>query len=231
MNEFKSLNIRHLAEDDRPREKLLLKGRHVLSDAELLAIILGSGNKEQNAVELAQTILHESENSLSELAKLSVDELKKFKGVGEAKGISIVACLELGRRRKEEQRQKRNVVNCAKDVYDALYADLVDLMHEEFWVLFLNRANEILKKEKLSSGGVSGTVIDPKIVFSKALKSSCSGIILVHNHPSGSLRPSSQDINITTKIKEGGKLLEISILDHLIFTNNGYYSFSDEGIM
>ena len=231
MHNRTSLSILKLSEEDRPREKLLLKGRQSLTDAELLAIILGSGNKDQNAVELAQTILLEAQNKLNELAKFSVNDLMKFKGVGEAKAINVISALELGRRRKSEIVQRKPKITCSSDAYEIISAELLDLYHEEFWLLLLNRANEVMKKIKVGTGGVSGVMVDPKIVFSKALEHLTSSIILIHNHPSGNLKPSEADKSITNKIIEGGKVLEIAVLDHLIFTNHGYYSFADEGIL
>ena len=231
MNFKKSLTIQDLSVSDRPREKLLNKGKKELSDAELIAIILGSGNKEQNAVALAQVILSDASNNLHNLAKFSIKDLMKYNGIGEAKAISIVSCLELGSRRKGQEPIVKAKITQSKDVYDNISGELTDLNHEEFWVMFLNCSNTILKKVRISSGGVSGTVVDPKIIFSKALEASCSGIILIHNHPSGNLQPSQADISITKKIAEGGKFLEISVLDHVIFTNDGFYSFSDSGLL
>jgi DNA repair protein RadC len=227
----KVLTIKGWAEEDRPREKLLSKGRQMLTDAELIAILIGSGSKKETAVELSKRILSQFGNSLHELAKLSVNDLVKFKGIGEAKAISIVAALELGRRRKETEISKRERITSSKDSFHLFLPMLIDLPHEEFHVLLLNRSNHVIRKEFVSRGGVSGTVVDPKIIFKIALENLASSIILCHNHPSGNLRPSDQDISLTRKLKEAGMLLEIPILDHLIVSDNGYFSFADEGMM
>jgi DNA repair protein RadC len=225
------LNIKSWAEEDRPREKLMGKGRQILSEAELIAILIGSGSRNETAVELSKRILSAVENNLNELGKLSVKELTKFKGIGEAKAVSIVAALELGRRRKETDAIKREKIVTSKDAYDALRGKIADLPHEEFWLLILNRANAIVKKELISRGGVAGTVVDTKIIFKSAVEHYASSIIICHNHPSGNLKPSDADIKITKNIKEAGKIMEIPLIDHLIITENGYYSFADEGIL
>lgn len=224
-------SIKFWAEADRPREKLLLKGRSVLSDAELIAILISSGNKEHSAVELSKKILDRASNNLNELGKLSVKDLMKFKGIGEAKAIGIVAALELGRRRKGSDMIKRQKITSSKDIFELFKPMLTDLAHEEFWVLLLNRANKVIKPLRISQGGVSGTVADSKIIFLSAIESLASSIILCHNHPSGNLKPSDSDISLTRKLKEAGKVLEIAVLDHIIFSDNGYYSFADEGLM
>lgn len=226
-----SLTIKNWAEEDRPREKLLSKGRHVLTDAELIAILIGSGSKKETAVELSKRILSQFGNNLNELAKLSVNDLIKFKGIGEAKAISIVAALELGRRRKESESTKREKISSSKDIFQLVHPQFLDLTHEEFHVLLLSRSNTLIRKEFVSRGGVSGTVVDPKIVFKIALDHLASSIVLCHNHPSGNLRPSEQDVALTKKLKEAGALLEIPILDHLIVSDSGYFSFADEGMM
>ena len=225
------LTIKSWAEQDRPREKLLLKGRAALSDAELIAILIGSGNSEQTAVELSQHILNFCENNLSNLSKLSVKELEKFKGIGEAKAISIVAALELGRRRRESESTKKVKIVSSQAAYELLQGDLMDLGHEEFWMILLKRNNEVIKKEKISSGGVSGTVVDAKLIFKQALEQMASGIILAHNHPSGNLGPSQDDIRLTNRLKEAGKTLDISVLDHLIITDQDFYSFADNNML
>lgn len=224
-----SLKISQWAEEDRPREKLMLKGKSTLTDAELIGILLRSGTVSLTAVEVAKQILRQVNNDLNELAKLSVHDLQKIKGVGEAKAISIISALELGRRRKETISAKKDIITSSKIVHDIMYQYLVDLNHEQFWVIMLNRANMVLKKVMVSQGGVSGTVADPKLIFKSALENLASAIILVHNHPSGNLKPSEADITLTRKVKSAGTLLEIPVLDHIIFTNNGYYSFADEG--
>ena len=224
-------SIKQWAEEDRPREKLLLKGKSVLSDAELIAIIIGSGTPTISAVDLSKQILHSVDNNLNRLAKLSVNDLMKFKGIGEAKAINIVSALELGRRRKEAEPHKVQKISCSKDAYEIIRPFLQDLSHEEFWILLLDRANQLIKPVSISQGGVAGTVSDPKIIFKHALEALASGVILVHNHPSGNLNPSPADREITQKLVEGGKLLDIKVLDHLIISHRGYYSFADEGIL
>lgn len=225
------LTIKSWAEEDRPREKLVLKGKHALSDAELIAILISSGNAEETAVELSKRILGKVQHNLHELSKASVKELMEFKGIGEAKAISIVAALELGRRRKEGNVLKREKIISSNDAVKILQPLLADLHHEEFWILFLNRANLVIGKQAISAGGMSGTVVDPKIIFKAALDAKASSIILCHNHPSGNLKPSEQDIRLTKNLVEAGKVLEISVLDHVIVSQNGFYSFADEGMM
>jgi DNA repair protein RadC len=219
------------AEEDRPREKLLLKGKAALSDAELIAILIGSGTRELSAVDLSKVILQKAVNNLNELAKLSIKDLMKVKGIGEAKAISIIAALELGRRRKESEGVRRPRISSSRDAYEQIQPYLLDLPHEEFWLLLLNRANEVIKPIQVSQGGVSGTVADPKIIFKFAIENLSSAIILVHNHPSGNLKPSEADKELTRRLSSAGKLLEIPVLDHLIFTDGGYLSFADEGML
>ncbi|MCS6822978.1 MAG: DNA repair protein RadC [Cytophagaceae bacterium] len=223
-------SIKKWAEEDRPREKLLQKGKGALSDAELIAILIGSGSQEMSAVELSKYILSQNNNDLNELAKRSVSELCRFKGIGEAKAIAIISALELGRRRKESSQLQKNKIECSKDIYELMRPDLLDLKHEEFWIVLLSRSNHVLKKMQISKGGVAGTVADPKLIFKPALDILASHIVLVHNHPSGNLKPSEQDIALTRKIREAGNILEIPVIDHLIFTDHGYFSFNDEGI-
>lgn len=223
-------NILSWAEEDRPIEKLLLKGKAVLSDAELIAILIGSGTRELSAVDLSKLILQSVNNNLNELAKLSINDLMKFKGIGDAKAISIAAALELGRRRKESESLKKQKITSSADVYEAIRPYLMDLQHEQFWIILLNRANEVIRPQQISIGGVSGTVADPKMIFKAAIEHLASAIILVHNHPSGNLTPSQADKELTKKVKEGGQTLDIPVLDHLIFSDNGYFSFADEGI-
>lgn len=230
-NKKLSFGIKSWAEEDRPREKLLEKGRHVLTDAELIAILIGSGNQNETAVELSKRILASVGNNLNELSKLSVQELMKFKGIGEAKAISIVAALELGRRRKESEGVKREKIGTSDDVFQIMQPLLLDLPHEEFWLLMLSRSNQVIKKELISRGGVAGTVVDTKIIFKTALQNYSSSIIICHNHPSGNLKPSEADLKITQNIKEAGKIMEINLLDHLIITDDGFFSFADEGIL
>ena len=225
------LTIKSWAEEDRPREKLLVKGKHVLTDAELIAILISSGNDKETAVELSKRLLGDVQNNLNELGKVSVKDLMKFRGIGEAKAISIVAALELGRRRKDSAVTKRDKITTSKDAFDLFQPLLGDLHHEEFWILFLNRANMIIGKQQISFGGMAGTVADPKIIFKAALDNKASSIILCHNHPSGNIKPSEADIRLTKNLAEAGKVLEISVLDHLIVTQNSFYSFADEGMM
>lgn len=219
------------AEEDRPREKLLLKGRGALSDAELVAILIGSGSRDLSAVDLSKLILSHVNNDLNQLAKLSVSELQKFKGIGEAKAISIVSALELGRRRKITETAKAPQIMSSKDAYELMKPELLDQPIEQFWIITLKRNNVIIQKRIISTGGISGTVADPKIIFNKALEDFASGIILVHNHPSGNLKPSQADIKLTEKLKNAGNLLDIPVLDHLIFTDDGYFSFADESML
>ena len=225
------LNIKSWAAEDRPREKLLLKGKSALSDAELIAILLGTGTTTSSAVDLAKNVLQGAGNNLHNLARLTVKDLTKVKGIGEAKAVTIVAALELGRRRKDLETDEKPKIGCSKDAYDIIKSDLMDIPHEEFWVLLLNRANRVVKKCQISQGGVAGTVADPKIIFKMALEELSSGIILAHNHPSGNLTASQADIDLTKKLKEGGKLIEIQVLDHLILAGQKYMSFADEGML
>ncbi len=220
-------SIKSWSMDDRPREKLIEKGPKSLSNAELVAILLGSGTKNESAVDLAKKILNYAQNNLLVLGKLGVDDLMQFKGIGQAKAVTLCSTFELVRRRKAviEERVK---ISSAVDVFNELFPFISDLNHEEFWVLFLNRANVIVKKERISSGGITGTVVDQKIILKKALLNLASSIILVHNHPSGNLNPSIQDKKVTQKMKLACELLEINLLDHIIIAGNSYYSFADE---
>jgi len=230
-NEKKSISIKNWKEDDRPREKLLLKGRSVLSDTELIAILIGSGNKQENAVGLAKRILTASNNNLNELAKLSVNDLTQFKGIGEAKAVSLITALELGRRRRLEKALERSKITSSKTVFEIMQPILGDIPHEEFWVLYLNNSNKIIHKNQLSSGGITGTLVDIRILFKKALELSSVAIVLCHNHPSGSLKPSRSDLDLTRKIQEAGKSLDIKILDHLLITEKAYFSFADSNLI
>jgi len=223
--------IKTWAEEDRPREKMMLKGRSVMSDAELIAILIGSGTRELTAVELAREILSQSNNNLSELASKSIQDFMKFKGIGEAKAITLYASMELARRKAFTAAKTRFKIRSTRDAYDYLKADLTDLGHEEFYVLLLNRANEVIGKEQISKGGVTGTVADGKVIFHKALQMKSSAIILAHNHPSGQLKPSEQDKKLTKNLISFGNLIGLDILDHLIITDENYYSFADNGIL
>ena len=227
----KNLSIKNWALDDRPREKLLQKGVSVLSDAELIAILIGSGNKKQSAVTLSKFILNEFNQDLNLLSKKSVNDLIKFNGIGEAKAISIIAALELGKRRISQNIEQEKTIRSSQDIYNLMQSELRDLPHEEFWVLFLNRSNKIIDKIKISQGGISSTVIDKKIILKKALELLASSLILCHNHPSGNKKPSQEDKTITQKIQKAANLFEITVLDHIIICNNSYYSFADENIL
>ena len=228
-NEKKTFTIKSWDVSDRPREKLLLKGKRALSDAELIAILIGSGNRNESAVELAKRILAKSENNLGVLEQMSILELEKFKGIGEAKAISILTGLELGRRLSLSDTLKLNKIESSRDVFDLMQPLLGSLKHEEFWVLFMNNSNKVLHKLLLSKGGLTGTVVDVRIIFKKALECLATGIILCHNHPSGNLVASRADKEITLKIKNGAVSLDIKVLDHLIITEKAYFSFADEG--
>jgi len=225
------LSIKNWQNDDRPREKLLLKGKQALSNAELIAILIGSGNTKESAVELAQRIMQSVDNNLINLSRLSINDLMKFKGIGEAKAITIVGAMELGRRRREEEVKEKKKIGSSKDVFEIFQPNMADSPFEEFWILLVNRANKIISKHQISQGGVSGTVADPKRIFQLALENLASGIILCHNHPSGNTQPSQQDIKLTRKINDGAKLLEINLLDHIILGDENYYSFADNGMM
>ncbi|GAA0724844.1 DNA repair protein RadC [Aquimarina litoralis] len=226
-----SFSIRKWNENDRPREKLLVKGKNSLSDSELIAILIGSGNKEESAVALSKRILASVDNQINALGKLSVKQLMNFKGIGEAKAISIVAGLELGRRRKEESVSIIPKINSSIDVFHIMNPIIGDLEHEEFWVLFLNNANKVLQKKQISIGGKTGTLVDPRIVFRSALEFNATAIILTHNHPSGALVPSESDKVLTQKLKQAGLSLDIKLLDHLIITEKDYFSFADQAIL
>ncbi|MEO8885821.1 MAG: DNA repair protein RadC [Mucilaginibacter sp.] len=226
-----NISIKAWAEEDRPREKLSSKGRRSLTDAELIAILIGSGSRTETAVELSKRILHHYGNDLNNLGKASINELSKFKGIGEAKAISIIAALEIGRRRNDAEVKQPDIIKFSADTYNIMRRHLVDLNHEEFWIVLLAQSNKVIAKELISRGGINGTVADPKIIFNIALQHNAVAIILVHNHPSGSLKPSQQDIDLTKKIANAGKMLDIGVYDHLIITNESYYSFADDGVI
>ncbi len=226
-----NLTIKAWAEQDRPREKMLLKGRQSLSDAELIAILLGSGNRRESAVGLAQRILQSFENNLNQLARCTLAELMSFRGVGQAKAISIAAALEIGRRRQLADIKEQPQIRESKDAYNVIAPLIADLQHEEFWILLLNRSNRVIGRERVSMGGVSGTVVDAKIIFRRAVVNLASSLILCHNHPSGSLKPSQADIDITKKLFRAGADLDITVHDHLIICQSGYFSFADEDMI
>ncbi len=209
----------------------MLKGKGILTKAELIAILIGSGNMEESAVTLSQKILNSVNNNLAELSKLSVKDLMKFKGIGTAKAISIIAALELGKRRRADDVIKKDKIKSSQDVFDILYAELSDKNYEEFWILLLDRANQVIRKVNISEGGMSGTVADPKKIYKIALDNNASSIIIAHNHPSNNLKPSTNDIELTKKIANAGKVLDISVLDHLIIGNDKYFSFADESLI
>jgi DNA repair protein RadC len=225
------MGIKMWAEADRPREKLMLNGRRQLTDAELIAILIGSGNKNETAVDLSKRILLFYNNDLDTLGKASIADLSKFKGIGEAKAITIVAALEMGRRRKETATNELKKIISSKDAFEILYPVFADLNHEEFWILLLNHANFVIGKHLVSKGGMAGTVADPKIIFKTALEQNAASIIMAHNHPSGNLKASTEDIRITKKMTEAGKMLDLYVLDHLIIANRLYFSFGDEGLI
>jgi DNA repair protein RadC len=225
------VSIKFLAEDDRPREKFLLKGKNSLSDAELLAIIMGSGNREDSAVELGRKILDSVGNNWHNLSLLQISDLIKFKGIGEAKAISIATALEIGRRRAAQEVPEKIQINSSADLFKVLQPFLGDLQTEEFWVVFLNQSNRILGKSRLSSGGINQSVVDVRILFKSAIENFATGIVIAHNHPSGNLKASQEDLKITKQISDGGKILNIQLLDHLIITQNSYLSFADENLL
>ncbi|MDB4127141.1 DNA repair protein RadC [Flavobacteriaceae bacterium] len=232
MKEYKfSFSIKKWSEDDRPREKLLLKGKNALSHAELIAILINSGNKEESAVALSKRILASVALNLTELGKLSVKDLMKFKGIGEAKSISILAALELGRRRRGEEAIEKKQVTSSSSVFELMQPIIGELSHEEFWIVYLNNSNKVLKKIQLSKGGIIGTLVDVRLVLKAALQIGAVGLILTHNHPSGSLIPSQADKKITQKLKIASDTIDIKVLDHLIITENAYFSFADENLL
>ena len=221
--------IKSWAEDDRPCEKLLLKGRHNLSEAELLAILIHTGTPGRSALEISRELLQSVQNQLHLLARLTIPELMVFNGIGQAKAARLVAALELGRRKKDQENTKAVIINSSNDIYQLMFPVLADLSHEEFWIILLNRANNVIFNHRVSMGGITGTIADPRLIFKSALDHRASSIILCHNHPSGNLKPSSSDLDLTKKLSSGANLLDLQILDHLIFTDKGYVSFADEG--
>ena len=223
------LRIKQLAKEDRPREKMLLKGVATLSDAELIAILISTGNQNQTAVQLAQIILSSVENNLNILGKLPINELMNHKGIGEAKAITIAAAMELGRRRSVTDPPKRDSVHSSNDAFSIFYPVLCDLFHEELWIALTNNAGKVIEKIKISQGGVGETSGDLQIILKAAIKTMCHGIILCHNHPSGNLQPSPQDDMLTFRLGKAAQLLDIKILDHIIISDKSYYSYADEG--
>ncbi|HOD11035.1 MAG TPA: DNA repair protein RadC [Flavobacterium sp.] len=225
-----NFSIKNWAEDDKPREKLMLKGKQALSDAELVAILIGSGSRNESAVSLSKRILASVDNNLNALGKLSLKQLMEFKGIGEAKAISIAAALELGRRRRAEETIELKKITSSKAVFEIMQPIIGELPHEEFWVLYLNNSNKVIYKAQLSKGGMTGTIVDIRLIFKVAFEQNATSIILTHNHPSGKLEASDADKEITKKLKLAGEQLDIRVLDHIIVTENGYLSFQDEGI-
>ena len=229
MNMTERLTITQWAEEDRPREKMMMHGASALSNAELLAILLGSGNAEESAVELMRKVLNDYHNNLNELGKASIDDLCRYKGIGSAKAISILAASELGKRRKEEAVKERVTILSSKDVYDCFYPLMCDLPTEEFWVLMLNQASKIIDKVKISAGGLSATAVDVRCILREALVKRASAIVLCHNHPSGNIRPSKEDDLLTRHVAQASECMDIRLVDHIILTDGAFYSYSDEG--
>lgn len=225
-----NFSIKHWSEDDKPREKLMLKGKSVLSDAELIAILIGSGSRNESAVSLSKRILQSVNNNLNALGKLSLKQFMEFKGIGEAKAVTIAAALELGKRRREQGLPDFFKITSSKAVFEIMQPLIGDLLHEEFWVLYLNNANKVIYKAQLSKGGITGTIVDVRLIFKLALEHNATSIILSHNHPSGKLVASDADKEITKKLTFAGEQLDIKVLDHIIITEKGYLSFQDEGI-
>ncbi len=223
-----NFSIKYWAEDDQPREKMMVKGKASLSDAELVAILIGSGNRDESAVELSKKILASVKNNLNLLGKMTLNELTAFKGIGAAKAVTIAAAMELGRRRRGEEAAAAKFISSGVHVFELMQPLLGDLEHEEFWVIYINRAKKFLHKSKLSTGGFAGTVVDVRMIFKKGIELNASGVILVHNHPSGRLTPSEEDIKITKTMIAAGNLLEIVVYDHVIISDRGYYSFKDD---
>ena len=226
-----SFSIKHWSDDDKPREKMVRKGKSILSNAELIAILIGSGSRDESAVELSKRILAAVNNNLNELGKLSIRQLMQFKGIGEAKAVTIAAALEIGRRRRGEEAQKIVKISSSKDVFELLQPGMGELPHEEFWIVYLNNSNKVMHTAQLSKGGITGTLVDVRLVMKQSLELGAVGLILAHNHPSGGLKPSEADKQITKKLKNAAVALDIKVLDHLIITQKDYYSFADESIL
>jgi len=226
-----SFSIKNWSQGDQPREKLRDKGKTVLSDAELVAILIGSGNRNESAVDLCKRILASVDNNLSELGKLSIKQLMEFKGIGEAKAITIAAALELGRRRRGEEALNKKKITSSKSVFEVMQPILGDLPHEEFWIIYLNNSNKVLLKQQQSKGGITGTLVDVRLVLKQALEVGATSLILAHNHPSGTLVPSESDKQLTQKLKQAANSLDIKVLDHLIVTEKAYFSFADDNLL
>ena len=224
-------SIKSWAEEDRPREKMLAKGKEALSNAELIAILIGSGNSKETAVDLSKRILHDNKDNLIELSRLTINDLMKYNGIGEAKAVTIAAALELGRRRRFSEALEKPSIKNSQVAYECFYAHLSDLNHEQFWIMLLNNANKVIRLEKIGVGGMTGTTADPKKIFKCALENNAASIMLCHNHPSGNVIPSNADKKITENLVKAGQFLEIKILDHIIIGNDNYFSFADEGLL
>lgn len=231
MDEYARISIRNWSVEDRPREKMMSKGIQSLSDSELIALLIGSGTREVSAVELARQILNKADNSLDKLGKLSVADLKKLKGIGQARAISIAAALELGRRRTLSESPEACKISGSADVFNMMQSLLADLPHEEFWILILNRSNRVVDKRKISQGGITGTVTDIRMILKMALEQLGTSLILCHNHPSGNLQPSDADLAITRRLKESAALMDITVLDHIIIAGRKYFSFADDSLI
>ena len=225
------MSIKFLSEDDRPREKFLLKGKSALSDSELLAIILGSGNTQESAVDLSRRILKSVDDNWQKLSLLSIKDLMKFKGIGEAKAISVAAALEIGRRKASQEIPEKISIKSSAEAFAVFFPHLSDLRTEEFWVIFLNQKNQIIYKSQISKGGITGTIVDVRVLFKMALEHYATSIIVAHNHPTGNLKPSDADLKITRNIKNAGEILDIKLADHLIIGENAFFSFQDEGLL
>ena len=224
-------SIKNWATEDRPREKMLEKGRETLSDAELIAILIGSGNSNESAVDLSRRILRDVDDNLIQLSQLNINDLTGYNGIGEAKAVSILAALELGRRRRFAEASTQAFIKNSKDAFEYFYMRMADIEHEQFWVMLLNPANKVIKLAKVSDGGINGTSADPKRIFKIALENNATAMMLCHNHPSGNVLPSDHDKVLTRNIINGGKLLEIKILDHIIIGIDKYFSFADSGLI
>jgi DNA repair protein RadC len=231
MSNYNKVGIKTWAVEDRPREKMISRGISSLTDAELIAILISSGNSNESAVDLSRRIMESNHHNLHELSKLNCDELKRFRGIGPAKAITLIAAMELGRRRNQSEALEKDQIKGSKDAANYLRPVIGDLSHEEFWVIFLNRQNKVIEKQKLSQGGMTGTVIDVRLVLKLALEKHATSLIFCHNHPSGNLEPSDADKKITKQLKEAAAVMEIPVMDHLIITQSGFFSFADEGLL
>jgi len=231
MSTYKSVSIKNWALEDRPREKMLIKGIQSLSDAELIAVMIRSGSRDGSAVDLARQVLFNAENDLDRLGRYDVHDLRKIKGIGEAKAVTILAALELGRRRKITTREQGGRITCSADIFSLMYPLIGDIVYEEFWVILLNRSNKPVEKKKISQGGIAGTVTDVRLIMKSAIEILACSIIICHNHPSGNIKPSDADISITRKIKESAGIMDIMLLDHIIIAGQSYFSFADENII